>query len=276
MFNFKIFAEKPIIKLIKLYSQRMIKFFRNIRKKLLTEGNTFKYFKYAIGEIILVVIGILIALQINNWNEQSLERLEEIKLLENLKVDFQQTILEFEGMNINRDSILSANYALTDIKNNVDFSNERKIDTLLATTFICPTFNGKSGSLMMLFNSGKINVLKNEALKTLLFSWPSEVEDMTEGEIDSKLITNNFYIPIIRQYVNVSAITRTTTILPIKIRDRESTISNDYVALLNNKEFENLLYQLELITLDNIQETKSLIKIADSIIAIINSELKQQ
>ncbi len=47
----------------------MIKFFRNIRKKRLNEGQTSKYFKYAIGEIVLVVIGILIALQINNWNE---------------------------------------------------------------------------------------------------------------------------------------------------------------------------------------------------------------
>ena len=47
----------------------MIKLFRNIRKNLLAEGKTTKYFKYAIGEIILVVIGILIALQINNWNE---------------------------------------------------------------------------------------------------------------------------------------------------------------------------------------------------------------
>ncbi len=47
----------------------MIKFFRNIRKNLLAEGKTTKYFKYAIGEIILVVIGILIALSINNWNE---------------------------------------------------------------------------------------------------------------------------------------------------------------------------------------------------------------
>lgn len=47
----------------------MIKFFRKIRQNLLSEGKTGKYLKYAIGEIILVVIGILIALQINNWNE---------------------------------------------------------------------------------------------------------------------------------------------------------------------------------------------------------------
>ena len=49
----------------------MIKFFRKIRQNLLSEGKTGKYFKYAIGEIVLVVIGILIALQINNWNENT-------------------------------------------------------------------------------------------------------------------------------------------------------------------------------------------------------------
>ena len=52
----------------------MIKFFRKIRQNLLMENKTSKYFKYAIGEIVLVVIGILIALQINNWNEKSKEK----------------------------------------------------------------------------------------------------------------------------------------------------------------------------------------------------------
>ena len=47
----------------------MIKFFRKIRYDLMEKNKTGKYFKYAIGEIVLVVIGILIALQINNWNE---------------------------------------------------------------------------------------------------------------------------------------------------------------------------------------------------------------
>ena len=48
----------------------MIKFFKKIRQKLLSENQFSKYLIYAVGEIILVVIGILIALQINNWNEE--------------------------------------------------------------------------------------------------------------------------------------------------------------------------------------------------------------
>ena len=52
----------------------MLKFFRNIRKQLAAENKVAKYLRYAVGEIILVVIGILIALQINNWNELSSDK----------------------------------------------------------------------------------------------------------------------------------------------------------------------------------------------------------
>ena len=59
----------------------MIKFFRHIRQNLIMENKTSKYFKYAIGEIVLVVIGILIALQINNWNENRKNNLWEQQFL---------------------------------------------------------------------------------------------------------------------------------------------------------------------------------------------------
>jgi hypothetical protein len=68
----------------------MIKFFRNIRHKLLNEGKTTSYLKYAIGEIVLVVIGILIALQINNWNENRKQHLTEKILLTSLKEDLSR------------------------------------------------------------------------------------------------------------------------------------------------------------------------------------------
>ncbi len=67
----------------------MLKFFRKIRQTLLSENKFSKYFLYAIGEIVLVVIGILIALQINNWNEDRKERITEQKILKELLIDFE-------------------------------------------------------------------------------------------------------------------------------------------------------------------------------------------
>jgi uncharacterized membrane protein YgaE (UPF0421/DUF939 family) len=63
----------------------MIKFFRHLRQNLIMENKTGRYFKYAIGEIVLVVIGILIALQINNWNSNQKDELQETKILLQLK-----------------------------------------------------------------------------------------------------------------------------------------------------------------------------------------------
>ena len=59
----------------------MIRFFKNIRQKLASENKVIAYLRYAIGEILLVVIGILIALQVNNWNEQrkSKQELNQLK-----------------------------------------------------------------------------------------------------------------------------------------------------------------------------------------------------
>ena len=68
----------------------MIKFFRKIRYNLMSENKTGKYFKYAIGEIVLVVIGILIALSINNWNENRKQNLKQKALL----TKFSQDLLE--------------------------------------------------------------------------------------------------------------------------------------------------------------------------------------
>lgn len=68
---------------------KVIKFFRKIRQNLLNEGKTSKYFRYAFGEIVLVVIGILIALQINNWNQGRIEQNKEQTYLTNIKRDLK-------------------------------------------------------------------------------------------------------------------------------------------------------------------------------------------
>jgi len=74
----------------------MIKFFRKIRQNLISENKFSKYLIYAIGEIILVVIGILIALQINNWNEQQKLRKLEVSYYKNLQIDMVKDSVEYE------------------------------------------------------------------------------------------------------------------------------------------------------------------------------------
>lgn len=70
------------------------------------EGRTFKYVKYAIGEIALVVIGILLALQINNWNLERIDRLHEAKILHQLQADLRQNEIEVTGLlELNRDRL---------------------------------------------------------------------------------------------------------------------------------------------------------------------------
>ena len=68
----------------------MIKFFRKTRQNLLSEGKTKTYLKYAIGEIALVVIGILIALQINNWNTENKQSDTEFEILKALKENLKR------------------------------------------------------------------------------------------------------------------------------------------------------------------------------------------
>ena len=73
----------------------MIKFFRKIRQNLLSEGKTGKYMKYAIGEIVLVVIGILIALSINNWNENRKAYSKSKNYLTEMLKDLESDTLSF-------------------------------------------------------------------------------------------------------------------------------------------------------------------------------------
>ena len=96
----------------------MIKFFRNIRQSLIMENKTSKYLKYAIGEIVLVVIGILIALQINNWNQNRINKDYELKMLrelvEDLKLDTTFMNVQFKRIERFEESV---NLVLNDPQN---------------------------------------------------------------------------------------------------------------------------------------------------------------
>ena len=100
----------------------MIKFFRRIRQNLINEGKTARYLKYAIGEIVLVVIGILIALQINNWNDQRKAAIVDEALrkeyIRDLYREMQNIIYQLDGsIDIFKQNLEGAEYLLKSIEN---------------------------------------------------------------------------------------------------------------------------------------------------------------
>ncbi|UWX53769.1 DUF6090 family protein [Maribacter litopenaei] len=119
----------------------MIKFFRKVRQRLLQENRFSKYMLYALGEIILVVIGILIALQINNWNENRKERIEESVLLTQLKSEFESNSKQLGEKMIIRNNMITASFKLLDY---IDHPEKRQLDSVssyLVQTFLVPTFD---------------------------------------------------------------------------------------------------------------------------------------
>jgi hypothetical protein len=108
----------------------MIKFFRKIRQKLLTENKFSKYLLYAVGEILLVVIGILIALQINNWNEWRKDRVKEKEIMVNLAENFE---LNIEALESDIERLIKFNTSSRIVLNVLD--NQQPYDDSLAKHF---------------------------------------------------------------------------------------------------------------------------------------------
>ena len=75
----------------------MIKFFKSIRQELVMKNDTSKYFKYAIGEVVLVMVGILLALQVNNWNNTRAKKQLEKTVLLQLKEDLGSMLNDLRG-----------------------------------------------------------------------------------------------------------------------------------------------------------------------------------
>jgi hypothetical protein len=163
----------------------MIKLFRNIRKNLLNEGKTTKYFKYAIGEIILVVIGILIALWINNWNNNRLANYQTADLLKSIKEDlvsdtiaFNESIERYEEMIDKKKKLMSLSKfedTESDSLINMILNNHSLYDinntTFLKVTNLGITKLSKSDSL-----SNKIYNYYNKELKSFseFMTWEKE------------------------------------------------------------------------------------------------------
>ncbi len=261
---------------MKTLNLEMIKFFRKIRYNLMETGKTAKYLKYAIGEIVLVVIGILIALQINTWNELRKQRSEEIETLKNIKSDFTNAINEFEENNAFRERIISATeifYTIIHTKQNP--YNKKQLDSLMSEFFINPTYNGQSETLNILFNSGKINIISNDSIKNALVLWPQQIEDIVEDEIYSSNIIYNSLQPLVNRYVSLYDIYTSINYKTYTLFNHtsESSFTSDYEGLFNDREFEGTLAARELPLSVSLLQTRELIEAAKDIIRLIDKDI---
>jgi hypothetical protein len=152
----------------------MLRFFRNIRKKLAAENKVAKYLRYAIGEIFLVVIGILIALQINNWNENRKERLIEIKYLSNLKHDLQSDSTDLVYYKNIRLGQVSAVQELIKYAESNDVNDIYKLDSLYTTIALWWEFVPNNNTFEELISSGNLQLIRNDSIKNLLLDLNKE------------------------------------------------------------------------------------------------------
>ena len=146
----------------------MQKFFRSIRRRVLAENKLQKYLLYATGEILLVVIGILIALQINNWNTRRIERKEAQKSYRNIRrqvLDDQAELTKVKGFN----NFFSARYAYAN--QIIAAKDHSKTDTLALLAMGLSQYSDfhRSGHIYeTLVNSGEWRLLKNSAITSRL------------------------------------------------------------------------------------------------------------
>ncbi len=148
----------------------MIKFFRRIRQRLVSENKVSKYVLYAIGEIILVVIGILIALQINNANEVRKERAKEIHYLKNIKTDLILNIKNIETVIDTRATkIESANTVLEYFEGkpleDLDHFNHNSLNV-----YVFHKFYQINNTFQELTNSGNLALFSNDSIKNNLLN----------------------------------------------------------------------------------------------------------
>jgi len=143
----------------------MINFFRKIRKKLADDNKRLKYMRYAIGEIVLVVIGILIALSINNWNEKNKTVRLEKQYLKRLKLDLVQDTLYFTRRLKDSKEVVDHHYKLVN-KMYDEQKNLQEIYNLLKhVRWNSEHFVTQNTTFSELTNSSLINILSNQELK---------------------------------------------------------------------------------------------------------------
>ena len=222
----------------------MIKFFRKIRYDLMEKNKTGKYFKYAIGEIVLVVIGILIALSINNWNTTRIQQQESFELSYRLYKENEGNVAVLKTLITRYDSVMYANLKLLQLMGEDYTSKDAQVlDSLMAIGMTADAFYDNSSVLTEAISSGKLAFLKSNTLKDKLYAIPPLLNRVQSQEKGIKEEMDNYLSPIIRKSYSLRQ-------MDFKFSSFKNELgasvfkNNDGRQILNNFEFENALDEL--------------------------------
>ena len=216
----------------------MLAFFRRIRKSLLGSGQVQKYLFYSIGEIALVVIGILIALQINNWNENQKLRQYEIEILGEIRIGLLETKTEVTQAIEDDLRWRACNYKI------LSFLDERKdYDPSLDQCFGCYYWSSTAQFTTSAYDELKIKgleLISNPQLRkelTILFDSKFDVVKSEVEVWDSELLNSTIYplhTQLFRKYFPKSW----------SVFEDEFAKPVNYENLFNNEPFKNLLSEI--------------------------------
>ncbi len=262
----------------------MIKFFRKIRQNLLTENKFSKYFLYAIGEIVLVVIGILIALTINNWNENRKDRKLENELLVQLQSEFESNLIQLDDKIALRDKMLSSSLNLISCIDNPETCASDIILNNIGFSILAPTFDPIVNDVV---SSGRIQLIQSSDLKRKLSLWTSEIIQVTEEEKMWTHYRSNEFVPYLLDFGMHRTLVNNFWNKSIaesfqldKQNEKSLNIGNskksvDFQKLLNDSKFESLVSQSASFSKLANSQSLSLRKRIIEILGIIKKELNK-
>ena len=242
----------------------MIKFFRKIRQRQLSESKFNKYLLYAIGEIILVVIGILIALQINNWNELRKKRILKneytTSLIADLKNDTTQINAKVKSIVKNLQSFTSAKDSINNgyIKSVEDFERLYRNNVLEISNTI-NTYN--TNTFNVLVSNGNIDLFDNQLREEImelnrLQKFEYEVSNFNR-EILFTTIENS-----LRKYPTVDKSFNKDLISHLWREEKKDDLPKDIIDFIGQSEFTMNRY---LTLTDNVlRQTKLVLKLLEN------------
>lgn len=151
------------------------------------ENNLGKTLLYALGEILLVVVGILIAVQIDHWNEGRKDRTREAFLIKEINREMKKNLELFDATGSRLRTISNAGDSLIRLfpLSERFFNNPKKkekFDKFIRTFILVGSFDPSQGAIKSIINSGEIGIITNDTLRSLIVAWEDKIRDYKEEE----------------------------------------------------------------------------------------------